>query len=124
MTAAATQPDIEARRLKRAALATGVVFALSGTNAGTCLHKILEALDSTHTAVSLVAAASVRRGVLGAPRPAVEQPELDRMLRRAHNALDDSAFDAAWNRGEDLPIQEAVDRAAASLMTLVQTRSR
>ncbi len=86
--------------------------------------QILQALDSTPTAVSLVAAATVRREVLGAPRPAVEQPELDRMLRRAHKALDDSAFDDAWNRGEDLPIQEAVDQAAASLMTLVQTRSR
>ena len=86
--------------------------------------QILEALDSTRTAVSLVAAATVRREVLGAPRPAVEQPELDRMLRCARDALGDSAFDAAWNRGQDLPIHEAVDLAAASLMTLVQTRSR
>jgi fucose permease len=39
MTAAA-QPDVEARRLKRAALATGVVFALSGTNAGTWASRI------------------------------------------------------------------------------------
>jgi predicted ATPase len=86
--------------------------------------QILEALDSTRTAVSLVAAATIRREVLGAPRPAVEQPELDRMLGCAHDALGDSAFDDAWNRGQDLPIQEAVDQAAASLMTLVQTRSR
>lgn len=40
MTAADTEPDIEARRLKRAALATGVVFALSGTNAGTWASRI------------------------------------------------------------------------------------
>ena len=86
--------------------------------------QILEALDSTRTAVSLVASATLRRDVLGAPQPAVEQPELDHMLRCARDALDDSAFDAAWNRGQDLPIHEAVDLAAASLMTLVQTRSR
>lgn len=39
MTAAATQPD-HARRLRRAALATGVVFALSGVNAGTWASRI------------------------------------------------------------------------------------
>ena len=86
--------------------------------------QILEALDSTRTAVRLVAAATLRRDVLVAPRPAVEQPELDRMLRCARDALGGSAFDAAWNRGQGLPIHEAVDLAAASLMTLVQTRSR
>ncbi len=39
MTVAA-EPHVEARRLKRAALATGVVFALSGTNAGTWASRI------------------------------------------------------------------------------------
>jgi fucose permease len=37
---AVTQPDIDARRLKRAALATGVVFAISGANAGTWASRI------------------------------------------------------------------------------------
>jgi predicted ATPase len=86
--------------------------------------QILVALDSTRTAVGLVATATIRRDALGAPRPAVEQPEVDRMLRRARGALGDSSFNAAWNRGKDLPIHEAVDLAAASLMTLVDTRSR
>jgi predicted ATPase/DNA-binding XRE family transcriptional regulator len=85
--------------------------------------QILAALDSPRTAVGLVAAATVRREILGAPRPKVEQPELDCMLRCARDALGDSAFDAAWNRGQDLPMQEAVDLAATGLMTLVETRS-
>ena len=86
--------------------------------------QVLLGLDSTRTAVGLVATATIRREVLGAPRPAVEQPEIDRMLRCARDALGDSAFDSAWSRGQDLPIHEAVDLAAASLMTLVDTRSR
>jgi tetratricopeptide (TPR) repeat protein len=86
--------------------------------------QILGALDSPRTAVGLVAAATLRREVLGAPRPAVEQPEIDHTLRWAHDALGDPAFDAAWNRGQELPIQEAVDLASASLLTLVETRSR
>jgi tetratricopeptide (TPR) repeat protein len=86
--------------------------------------QILVALDSTRTAVGLVATAAIHREMLGAPRPAVEQPEIDRMLRCARDALGDSAFDAAWDRGQDLPINEAVDLAAATLMTLVDTRSR
>jgi tetratricopeptide (TPR) repeat protein len=85
--------------------------------------QILAALDSTRTAVGLVAAATLRRDALGAPRPSVEQPELDRMLRCARDALGDSAFDASWNRGQVRPIQEAVDLAAETLMTLVEARS-
>jgi predicted ATPase/DNA-binding XRE family transcriptional regulator len=86
--------------------------------------EILSALDSTRTAVGLLAAATVRREVLGAPRPAVEQPEIDRMLSCARGVLGGAAFDTAWNRGQDLPIHEAVDLAAASLTTLVDTRAR
>jgi hypothetical protein len=86
--------------------------------------QVLEALDSTRTAVRLVAAATLRRDALGAPRPSVEQPELDRLLHCARDALGDSAFDAAWIRGRQSSIQEAVDLAAASLMTLVEGRSR
>jgi predicted ATPase/DNA-binding XRE family transcriptional regulator len=86
--------------------------------------EILSALDSTGTAVGLLAAATVRREVLGAPRPVVEQPEIDRMLSCARGVLGDAAFDTAWNRGQDLPIHEAVDLAAASLTTLVDTRTR
>jgi predicted ATPase/DNA-binding XRE family transcriptional regulator len=86
--------------------------------------QILVALDSTRTAVGLVATATIHRDVLGAPRPAAEQPEINRVLRCARGALGDSAFDAAWHRGQDLYINEAVDLAASTLITLVDTRSR
>jgi predicted ATPase/DNA-binding XRE family transcriptional regulator len=85
--------------------------------------QIFGALDSTPTAVVLVAAATVRREMLGAPRPAVEQPELNRMLDAARHTLGESAFDAAWQRGQHLRISEAVDLAATSLMTCIETRS-
>ena len=86
--------------------------------------QILVALDSTRTGVGLVATATIHRELLGAPRPAAEQPEIDRMLRCARGALGDSAFDAAWHRGQELSINEAVDLAASTLITLVDTRSR
>jgi hypothetical protein len=86
--------------------------------------QVFAALGSTPTAVVLVAAAARRRVRLGAPQPAGEKPELDRMLDGAREALGQAAFEAAWARGQDLPIREAVDLAAASLMRSVETRSR
>lgn len=82
--------------------------------------QILTALDSTATAVSLAAAATRRRGILGAPRPAAEQPEFNRMLHGAREAIGESAFHAAWNDGQDLPIHDAVDLAATRLLTFVE----
>jgi predicted ATPase len=86
--------------------------------------QVFAALGSTPTAVVLVAAAARRRVRLGAPQPAGEKPELDRMLDGAREALGQAAFEAAWARGQDLPVREAVDLAAASLMRSVETRSR
>ena len=85
--------------------------------------QVLGALESTRPAVTLLASATTRREVLGAPRPSVEQPELDRLLDAARIRLGASVFQAAWRRGEDLPIHDAIDQAAASLTTLLETRS-
>lgn len=82
--------------------------------------QILSALGSTATAVSLAAAATRRREILGAPRPAAEQPEFDRMLHGAREAIGESAFHAALNRGENLPIHDAVDMADTGLLTFVE----
>ena len=87
-------------------------------------RKILASLESSATAVDLLAAATRRREELGAPRPDIERPEIDRVLQGARRALVPSAFDAAWNRGQALPINEAVELAAASLMRLVETSTR
>lgn len=86
--------------------------------------QVLGALPSTPTAVTLLASATTRRETLGAPRPSVEQPELDRFLNAAHHELAASVFETAWRNGEDLPIQDAIDLAAASLTSLLETRSR
>jgi tetratricopeptide (TPR) repeat protein len=86
--------------------------------------QILESMESSATAVGLLAAATRRRDAIGAPRPDVERPEIDRALQAAREALADPAFEAAWNRGQAMPIHEAVEQAAASLMRLVETRSR
>jgi predicted ATPase/DNA-binding SARP family transcriptional activator/DNA-binding XRE family transcriptional regulator len=82
--------------------------------------QVLRALDSTATALSLAAAATRRRAILGTPRPAAEQPEFDRILHGAREAVGESAFHAAWTRGETLPIHDAVDLAATRLQTFVE----
>jgi predicted ATPase len=86
--------------------------------------QILVSLKSNATAVDLLAAATRRREELSAPRPDIERPEIDRVLQTARRALAPAAFEAAWNRGQALPISEAIELAAASLMKLVDTSSR
>ncbi|MFT4164002.1 MAG: tetratricopeptide repeat protein [Microlunatus sp.] len=75
---------------------------------------VLAALEVRADAVSLVAAASIRRERLGAPRPAAEQSEIEAMLRAVRDspdALDGTSFDAAWTKGSDLSIERAVELA-------------
>jgi transposase-like protein len=74
--------------------------------------------------VVVLDAATTRRDALSAPRPSVETPELDRPIDAARNELGASVFDTAWRHGEDLPIHDAIDQAAASLTSLLETRSR
>jgi predicted ATPase/DNA-binding XRE family transcriptional regulator len=83
--------------------------------------QVLGALRATPTAVALLASATTRREALGAPRPSVEQPELQRLLDSAGNELGAAAFDTAWRHGEDLAIHDAIDQAAAALTTLLDT---
>jgi len=83
--------------------------------------QVLGALRATPTAVTLLASATTRREALGAPRPSVEQPELQRLLASAGNELGAAAFDAAWRHGEDLAIHDSIDQAAATLTTLLDT---
>ena len=66
--------------------------------------QILGSMESTATAVSVLAAATRRREELGAPRPDIEQPEIDRVLQGARTALAPSVFEATWSRGRALPI--------------------
>jgi tetratricopeptide (TPR) repeat protein len=86
--------------------------------------QVLGALGSTPIAVTLLASATTRREAFGAPRPSVERPELDRLLDAAHNELAASVLETAWRSGEDLPIHDAIDMAAASLTTVLETRTR
>jgi len=86
--------------------------------------QILVSLEASATAVGLLAAATRRREEIGAPRPDIERPEIDRVLQGARRALAPSTFEAAWNRGQAQPVNEAVEQAAASLTRLVETSSR
>jgi predicted ATPase/DNA-binding XRE family transcriptional regulator len=85
--------------------------------------QVLGALGATHTVVTLLASATTRREALDAPRPSVEQPELDRVLAAARTELGTSTFETAWRHGEDLAIHDAIDQAAATLTTLLETSS-
>jgi hypothetical protein len=69
-----------------------------------------------------VAAASTWRAELGAPIPPDEQPDHDGTLSAARAALTDADYQRASVAGQHLPIQEAVEMAAASL-TLIESSS-
>ncbi len=76
---------------------------------------VLAARGSTPTAVGLVAAATRRREILGAPRPSAEGSELAPVLTRARTALGAERFGIAWRRGLDLLMIEALEVARAAL---------
>ena len=76
---------------------------------------VLEARGSTLTAVSLLAAATLRRERLGAPRPAAEESELAPVLARTRTALGAERFDAARTRGLELAMTDALKLARESL---------
>ena len=77
--------------------------------------QTLGALGAQTTAVLLTAAATQRRETLGAPRPAIEQPEISRLLEGVRKGLDGPAFEAAWASGLALPINLAIDLAVTEL---------
>jgi hypothetical protein len=77
--------------------------------------QTLGALGARSTAILLTAAATQRREALGAPRPAIEQPEMTRLLDRVSKGLDRPAFEAAWASGLALPINFAIDLAVTEL---------
>jgi predicted ATPase/DNA-binding XRE family transcriptional regulator len=84
--------------------------------------QTLGALGARSTAILLTAAATQRREALGAPRPAIEQPEMSRLLDRVREGLDRPAFEAAWASGVALPINIAIDLALAELTSSMQAR--
>jgi hypothetical protein len=84
----------------------------------------LAAMGSTDISVGLVAAATRRREILDAPRPVVEQPEIDDMLAAARAAVGVPAFEAAWNDGYEMSIAQSVQVATAGLVDAMETASR
>ena len=83
---------------------------------------ILGSENSMPAAIALIAAASRHREVLDAPRPAVEQPDVERILNQARAAIGSKSFEAAWNRGRDIPMAAAVEWAAADLTAVIEKR--
>jgi hypothetical protein len=86
--------------------------------------QVLAAVGSTATSVGLIAAATRRREILGAPRPGVEQPEVEDMLRAGRGSLVGSAFDSAWNGGWEMSIPGSVEVASTGLVAAMETGSR
>jgi hypothetical protein len=64
-----------------------------------------------------VAAATTRRDQLDAPRPAIEQPAVDRLLHEAHATLPDSGFGLAWADGVAMSMVRAIELAGTTLTT-------
>lgn len=92
-------------------------FARQGDQRG--VAECLEALagggptgDPARAAVLLGAADAIRE-TIGAPRPATDRPAHDRVVAAVRHALGEAAFDAGWQRGRLLDVDEVVAVAVA-----------
>ena len=85
--------------------------------------QIIAAFGAMSLAVELVAAATRRREMLDAPRPDVERPEIEGMLRAARGAIGASAFETASRAGRDLSISDAAEAAAIGLVAALEKSS-
>ncbi|SHF12404.1 BTAD domain-containing putative transcriptional regulator [Streptoalloteichus hindustanus] len=106
-----------ARRLHleglRAAKATGdpraVALAVEG------LAGALSAAGEHDRAARLLGAADAARVSVGAPLPAAERDDVDRVAARIRDALGADAFSAAFARGAELAVDDVVDAVRALL---------
>lgn len=69
---------------------------------------VLEAESNPVKATHLLAAAMATAESIGSPLSSSNQGEYDRALAAIHARLDDSAFNAAWEAGKFMTIDEAV----------------
>ncbi|HEV2109287.1 MAG TPA: tetratricopeptide repeat protein [Thermomicrobiales bacterium] len=65
-------------------------------------------------AVRLLAAATALREVIRAPRPPAEREAHDRLVRAIRSAIANDAFEAAWDQGTGVSLDDAVDAAEAA----------
>jgi non-specific serine/threonine protein kinase len=65
-------------------------------------------LGQAERAIRLLAAASVLRTATGYPPQPVEELARTRVIEEGRARLGDAAFDAAWEAGRDLPVEQAV----------------
>ena len=102
--------EIRAQVLCRRALSA---FRELGDRQG--LVETLEGLAAAYGPVEAAArwfgAAQALRTTLGAQRPVVEQRDYDRGLASARETLGAERFEAAWQAGQALPLQQALDEA-------------
>jgi tetratricopeptide (TPR) repeat protein len=72
------------------------------------LGELFEAVGNLRRAAQLQGAAASLRDSLAAPLAPSERPALDRHLRALQAALGEEAFDAAWEEGRAMPLEQAI----------------
>ncbi len=64
-------------------------------------------------AARLFGAAAALRDAIGAPLPPSDQTDVDRGVAAARGAMGDEAFQAAWEQGRSMSLDQAVEEALA-----------
>ena len=65
-------------------------------------------------AARLLGAAQGLRTAINAPIPPVERPRYDRLIAAMRAELDAAIFDAAWQEGSQLSVEQLVTAASSS----------
>ncbi len=79
-----------------------------------CLEKIAEAncLQSHHQcAATIFGAASALRAPVGSVMDAADRPGYESLISKVRSTLDQPAFEAAWNEGKAMTLEQAMDYA-------------
>jgi tetratricopeptide (TPR) repeat protein len=75
------------------------------------IAKVAGILGQNQRAVRLFAASQAAREWLEIPVPAVSQPDYERNLRGIHKAMGEVTFNAAWEEGKKMTLEQALELA-------------
>jgi len=104
-------------QLSRDLIRRGMTLSLNlGTNYGLASHLAtlagpVAALGQPRKAARLLGAANTHLQALGLDQQPADQPDLRRFLQAVLQALGEDEFQAEWDRGQAMTLQEAVDWA-------------
>jgi predicted ATPase/class 3 adenylate cyclase len=81
------------------------------TRIAECLEGLAMAAESSEGSARLLGAASVLREAAGTPIPLAERSDHDALIEKVRRALDPTEFQAAWEQGRAMSLDQAVAHA-------------